>query len=66
MNKEYSTEEILEFVKDIAQVKQDKELATYLSIEKQSIYQYKKKTQVDIQQKIICELISHIKNLEDS
>lgn len=56
--KTLSTEEIIKQLKSITQTSQDTDLAKILGIDKQSIYQYKKKTNDDIQQKIITLLLS--------
>ncbi len=64
MNKILNSSEIITHTKDILNITHDSELAKYLEVDKQSVYQYKSKTQVDIQQKIICELILYIKEME--
>lgn len=56
--KTLSAEEIIKQLKSITQTSQDTDLAKILGIDKQSIYQYKKKTNDDIQQKIITLLLS--------
>lgn len=50
--------EIIEHVKLITGDKYDSDLAKRLGIDKQSLPQYKNKKTVDMQQKIICLLIS--------
>lgn len=62
MNEIYTTTEIISELKDILEMQYDNELADYLGIGKQSIYQYKQKVNPDIQQKIISELLILIKN----
>lgn len=62
MNEIYTTPEIISELKDILEIQYDNELADYLGIGKQSIYQYKQKVNPDIQQKIISELLILIKN----
>lgn len=62
MNEIYTTTEIVSELKDILEMQYDNELADYLGIGKQSIYQYKQKVNPDIQQKIISELLILIKN----
>lgn len=58
----YTTAQIVSELKEILDIKYDNELAEYLGTSKQSIYQYKKKVNSDIQQKIISELLIIIKN----
>lgn len=61
MTKIYTTTEIISELKDILEIHYDNELAEYLDIDKQSVYQYKQKKNPDIQQKIISELLALIK-----
>ena len=61
----YTTTEIVSELKDILGIKYDNELAEYLEVGKQSIYQYKQKVNPDIQQKIISELLILIKENKD-
>ena len=58
----YTTTEIISELKDILGMQYDNELAEYLEVGKQSVYQYKQKVNPDIQQKIISELLTLIKN----
>lgn len=62
MTKIYTTDQIVSELKEILDIKYDNDLAEYLGTSKQSIYQYKKKVNSDIQQKIISELLIIIKN----
>lgn len=62
MTKIYTTDQIVSELKEILEIEYDNELAEYLGTSKQSIYQYKKKVNSDIQQKIISELLIIIKN----
>ena len=55
-----SPEEIIEHVKSLTGDKFDSDLAKRLGINKQSFPQYKNKTTVDLQQKIISFLISEL------
>lgn len=55
-----SSDEIISQLKTLLEFKTDKELADFLSVDKQSIYQYKKKGHIDIQQKIICILLKKL------
>lgn len=55
--KNYTPEEVIEKIKSITNDQQDTELAQRLGIQKQSLYQYKKKTSVDVQLRIITLLI---------
>lgn len=64
MSKILATSEIIDALKIIFDKKYDKEIADLLDVEKQSISQYKQKTQEDIQQKIISLLILRIKDME--
>ena len=52
--------EIINALKEITDCKSDSQLAELLKIDRQSIYQYKKKSSPDIQQKIISILIKKI------
>lgn len=61
----YTTTEIISELKDILGIKYDNELAEYLEVGKQSVYQYKQKVNPDIQQKIISELLILIKENKD-
>lgn len=61
--KNYSSEEILFELKTIVKAKNDIELSKALGIQKQSLYQYKKKTTPDIQQKIISLLLDKLNEL---
>lgn len=65
MTKIYTTTEIVSELKDILGIKYDNELAEYLEVGKQSVYQYKQKVNPDIQQKIISELLILIKENKD-
>ena len=59
-----SSEEIIKELKVVTKTNHDTDLAKILDIDKQSIYQYKQKSNSDIQQKIITLLLSEInKNL---
>lgn len=62
MTKIYTTDQIVSELKEILEIEYDNELAEHLGTSKQSIYQYKKKVNSDIQQKIISELLIIIKN----
>lgn len=62
MTEIYTTTEIISELKDILEIQYDNELAVYLDVGKQSVYQYKQKVNPDIQQKIISELLILIKN----
>lgn len=53
-------EEIIEHVKLITGDKYDSDLAKRLGVDKQSFPQYKNKKTVDMQQKIICLLLSKL------
>lgn len=53
-------EEIIEHVKTITGDRYDSDLAKRLGIKKQSFPQYKNKKTVDLQQKIICLLITKL------
>lgn len=64
MSKILATSEIIDALKIIFDKRYDKEIADLLDVEKQSISQYKQKTQEDIQQKIISLLILRIKDME--
>ncbi len=57
----YTTPEIISEMKNILGITHDNELAEYLEVGKQSVYQYKQKVNPDIQQKIISELLTLIK-----
>lgn len=61
----YTTTEIISELKDILEIQYDNELAEYLEVGKQSVYQYKQKVNPDIQQKIISELLVLIKKNKD-
>lgn len=61
MTEIYTTSEIISELKNILEIQYDNELAEYLGIGKQSIYQYKQKVNPDIQQKIISELLVLLK-----
>jgi hypothetical protein len=58
----YTPEEILEQVKSITGDRFDSDLAARLGVSKQSFPQYKHKTVVDLQQKIICLLLAKIES----
>lgn len=58
----YTPEEILEHVKVITGDRFDSDLAVRLGVNKQSFPQYKHKTVVDLQQKIICLLLEKIES----
>lgn len=60
--KNYTPEEIIEKVKLITGDRFDSDLATRLGVSKQSFPQYKHKTVVDLQQKIICLLLEKIES----
>lgn len=62
----YTTTEIVSELKNILGIQHDNEFADYLEVSKQSVYQYKKKVNPDIQQKIISELITIIKKYENN
>ncbi len=55
-----SSEEIIDQLKILTGDKFDSDLAKRLGVDKQSFPQYKNKKTVDIQQKIICLLISEL------
>lgn len=55
--KKYTTEDIIDLIKVKFEVKTDASLARVLGVEKQSIYQYRQKKNIDIQQKIIILLL---------
>ena len=55
-----STPQIIDQLKVLLNKESDKDLADLLNIDRQSIYQYKQKEQVDIQQRIISVLINEI------
>jgi hypothetical protein len=52
------TQDIIEQLKELTETEHDSDLAKILDIDKQSIYQYKQKSNDDIQQKIITLLLS--------
>jgi hypothetical protein len=52
------TQDIIEQLKDLTETEHDSDLAKILDIDKQSIYQYKQKSNDDIQQKIITLLLA--------
>ena len=60
--KAIETDEILEKIKLIKKLNSDSDLAKLLGIDKQSVYQYKKKKNADIQQKIITVLINEMES----
>lgn len=59
-------EEIIEHVKSLTGDRYDSDLAKRLGIDKQSFPQYKNKKTVDLQQKIICLLISKLKEIKST
>ena len=61
MTEIYTTTEIVSELKNILEIQYDNDLAEYLGVGKQSVYQYKKKVNPDIQQKIISELLILLK-----
>ncbi len=62
----YNTTEIVSKLKNILEMQYDNELAEYLEVDKQSVYQYKQKVNPDIQQKIISELLALIEKNDSS
>lgn len=62
----YNTTEIVSKLKNILEIQYDNELAEYLKVDKQSVYQYKQKVNPDIQQKIISELLALIEENDNS
>jgi hypothetical protein len=58
----YTPEEILEQVKALTGDRFDSDLASRLGVSKQSLPQYKHKSVVDLQQRIICLLLKEIKS----
>ena len=64
MSEILTSSEIIDALKVFFDKKYDKDIAELLAIDKQSVSQYKQKTQEDIQQKIISLLILRIKNME--
>jgi hypothetical protein len=60
MKKTLATKKIIYFLKKITNSEHDSDLAKVLNVDKQSIYQYKQKTNEDIQQKIITLLLSEM------
>lgn len=61
MTEIYTTTEIISELKNILEIQYDNDLAEYLGVGKQSVYQYKQKVNPDIQQKIISELLVLLK-----
>lgn len=61
MTEIYTTTEIVSELKNILEIQYDNDLAEYLGVGKQSVYQYKQKVNPDIQQKIISELLILLK-----
>ena len=61
MTEIYTTTEIISELKNILEIQYDNDLAEYLGVGKQSVYQYKQKVNPDIQQKIISELLILLK-----
>lgn len=61
MTEIYTTTEIVSELKNILEIQYDNDLAEYLGVGKQSVYQYKQKVNPDIQQKIISELLALLK-----
>lgn len=61
MTEIYTTTEIVSELKNILEIQYDNDLAEYLGVGKQSVYQYKQKVNPDIQQKIISELLVLLK-----
>lgn len=62
MNDIHTPDDIIDELKCILDIRYDNELADYLNVSKQSLYQYKKKVQPDIQQRIISELLVLMKD----
>ena len=62
----YTPEEILDQVKSITGDRFDSDLAVRLGVSKQSFPQYKHKTVVDLQQKIICLLLAKLNKKSDN
>jgi len=58
------TEDIIQLLKEVTKTKHDSDLAKILDVDKQSIYQYKQKSNDDIQQKIITLLLTKINTEE--
>lgn len=58
--KSLPTEDIIKLLKEVTKTKHDSDLAKILDVDKQSIYQYKQKSNDDIQQKIITLLLTKI------
>lgn len=58
-----SPQEIIERVKTITEDRFDSDLAARIGVDKQSFPQYKNKKTVDLQQRMICLLISKIEEL---
>ncbi len=61
MTEIYTTTEIVSELKNILEIQYDNDLAEYLGVGKQSVYQYKQKVNPDIQQRIISELLVLLK-----
>lgn len=62
--KSLPTEDIIKLLKEVTKTKHDSDLAKILDVDKQSIYQYKQKSNDDIQQKIITLLLTKISTQE--
>ena len=59
----YTSEEVLLKVKSITKDTQDGELASRLGVSKQSLSQYKNKSSIDVQLRIITLLIEKIEKI---
>lgn len=62
--KSLPTEDIIKLLKEVTKTKHDSDLAKILDVDKQSIYQYKQKSNDDIQQKIITLLLTKMSTQE--
>ncbi len=65
-NEIHTPSQIISELKKILDIDYDNDLADHLGVSKQSLYQYKKKIQPDVQQKIISELLILIKDRKDN